>query len=119
MGYDIIGDVHGQASKLEALLEGMGYRLKAPSILAPMSGENRSRSTCNGFSRRQVLVITSLHSGTCRSADSVWAGSRSVLTRGSALGAAHHRNRETVLACAGVVNSFPTMATISRIVAGQ
>ncbi len=26
MGYDIIGDVHGQADKLEALLQGMGYR---------------------------------------------------------------------------------------------
>ena len=26
MEYDIIGDVHGQAGKLEALLEAMGYR---------------------------------------------------------------------------------------------
>ena len=26
MGYDIIGDVHGQADKLEALLKAMGYR---------------------------------------------------------------------------------------------
>lgn len=28
MNYDIIGDVHGQADKLEALLKGMGYRLR-------------------------------------------------------------------------------------------
>lgn len=35
MGYDIIGDVHGQASKLEALLEGMGYRLKAGAFQHP------------------------------------------------------------------------------------
>ncbi len=26
MGYDIIGDIHGQADKLEALLTRMGYR---------------------------------------------------------------------------------------------
>ena len=35
MGYDIVGDVHGQASKLEALLEGMGYRLKAGAFQHP------------------------------------------------------------------------------------
>ena len=35
MGFDIIGDVHGQASKLEALLEGMGYRLKAGAFQHP------------------------------------------------------------------------------------
>jgi len=26
MGYDIIGDIHGQADKLEALLRTIGYR---------------------------------------------------------------------------------------------
>ena len=26
MGYDVIGDIHGQADKLEALLQHMGYR---------------------------------------------------------------------------------------------
>ncbi|MFN6994629.1 MAG: metallophosphoesterase, partial [Aquincola tertiaricarbonis] len=25
MGYDVIGDVHGQAGKLQALLRGLGY----------------------------------------------------------------------------------------------
>ena len=28
MGYDIIGDVHGQIGKLEALLKKLGYRVK-------------------------------------------------------------------------------------------
>lgn len=28
MGYDVIGDIHGQADKLEALLQHMGYRLR-------------------------------------------------------------------------------------------
>ncbi|MBQ0917751.1 metallophosphoesterase [Hydrogenophaga aromaticivorans] len=35
MGYDIIGDVHGQADKLETLLQGMGYRKKAGSFQHP------------------------------------------------------------------------------------
>ncbi len=35
MGFDIIGDVHGQADKLEALLHGMGYRQRAGSFQHP------------------------------------------------------------------------------------
>jgi hypothetical protein len=35
MGYDIIGDVHGQADKLEGLLLGMGYRQKAGAYQHP------------------------------------------------------------------------------------
>ena len=29
MNYDIIGDVHGHAAALKALLAGLGYRLRA------------------------------------------------------------------------------------------
>lgn len=35
MSYDIIGDVHGQADKLEALLQAMGYRLKSGAYHHP------------------------------------------------------------------------------------
>lgn len=28
MGYDIIGDIHGQAGKMKALLKKLGYRIK-------------------------------------------------------------------------------------------
>lgn len=35
MGYDIIGDVHGQADKLEALLQTMGYRKQAGAYRHP------------------------------------------------------------------------------------
>ena len=35
MGYDIIGDVHGQADKLEALLKGMGYHLQGGAYRHP------------------------------------------------------------------------------------
>lgn len=35
MDYDIIGDVHGQADKLESLLQGMGYRHRAGAYRHP------------------------------------------------------------------------------------
>lgn len=35
MGYDVIGDIHGQAAKLEALLRRMGYARKAGSWVPP------------------------------------------------------------------------------------
>lgn len=36
MGYDVIGDIHGQAAKLEALLRRMGYARRAGSWVPPM-----------------------------------------------------------------------------------
>jgi hypothetical protein len=35
MAYDIVGDIHGQADKLEALLKGMGYQRKAGAYRHP------------------------------------------------------------------------------------
>ncbi len=36
MGYDIIGDIHGHADKLEALLKRMGYAAKGRGYVAPL-----------------------------------------------------------------------------------
>ncbi len=34
MGYDVIGDIHGQAGKLKALLQKLGYSKQASDLLA-------------------------------------------------------------------------------------
>ena len=75
MGYDIIGDVHGQASKLEALLEGMGYRLKAGAFQHPhrkaiFVGDYIDRGPRQVDTYRIVRAMVEINTPTA----STWAG---------------------------------------------
>ena len=83
MGYDIIGDIHGQFEKLESLLTRLGYRQRqgawstttatissAPANTAIghiRSPATRDHNAADAFLRRGKTWIDILYSGACTS----------------------------------------------------
>ena len=57
MGYDVIGDIHGNAAKLEALLRKLGYVEKATGWVPPVGKQAIFLEIGRASCRERVLLI--------------------------------------------------------------
>ena len=60
MSYDIIGDIHGHADKLESLLAKLGYRNRNGCWRHPSGGRRYFWATSSTVARRSFKPSTSL-----------------------------------------------------------